>query len=84
MTTATTTTKNTKTSAGAAEGDYDHRSSDLGTLRFHFEPQDDHGSILEPLGQPHSWSRAESIHSWLEPTYQAASSLARSIALAEP
>jgi len=72
------------TSAGPAEGDFDHRSGDLGAMRFRFEPQGDYGAILDPLGQPPSWSRIDPIDSWLKPTYQAASELARSIALAEP
>jgi hypothetical protein len=53
-------------------------------MRFRFEPQGDYGAILDPLGQPPSWSRVDPIDSWLKPTYQAASELALSIALAEP
>lgn len=68
---------------GPPEGDCDQRAGDLGAMRFHFEPHVDHGRILDPLGQPPSWTRPEPIHSWLEPTYQAASWLARSIALSE-
>ncbi len=69
--------------ARAAEGDYDHRSDDLGAMRFQFEPQGEHGAILKPLGDPPSWTKAAPIHSWLEPTYQAASDLAHDIALTE-
>lgn len=67
----------------AAGGDYDKRAGDLSAMRFRLAREDDRGAILEPLGQPPSWSRPEPILCWLEPTYQAASSLARSIALAE-
>lgn len=71
-------------SSGLLEGDYERRSGELAAMRFRFEPSESDGSILLPLGQPPSWSRPrEPIDSWLKPTYQAASVLARAIALSE-
>lgn len=66
-----------------APGAYETPQGDLGALRFWLEG--DAGApvgcdILRPLGEPEVWSRSEPIATWLEPAYQAASSMARDLA----
>jgi uncharacterized Zn finger protein len=67
--------------AARESGTFERRTASLSALRFELAPASPPGAILRPLGQPHPWSRPEPIESWLDPTYQAASEAARSLAL---
>jgi uncharacterized Zn finger protein len=70
--------------AALDEATFERRTASLSALRFDLQPTSPPGAILRPLGQPHPWSRVEPIESWLNPTYQAASEAARSLALRTP
>ena len=65
----------------AAEG-YDRERVPLAGLRFRIEAPAAHAATLRGLGPPALWSLAESVVELLGPAYEAASRLAREMALA--
>jgi len=67
--------------ASAAEA-YEEARAPLGEPRFRIAAPTAHAGVLRALGAPASWAHADSILQFLGPAYEAASSLARRLALA--
>jgi uncharacterized Zn finger protein len=67
--------------ASAAEG-YERARAPLGEPRFRIAAPTAHAGVLRVLGEPASWAHADSMLQLLGPAYEAASTLARRLALA--
>ena len=67
--------------ASIAEG-YERAGAPLGEPRFRITAPTAHAAVLRALGTPASWAHEGSMHQLLGPAYEAASSLARRLALA--